>query len=74
MYYRRKILLALLEQYLNKLIENDVKVLCDVRRNPISMKFGFSKHQLIKACNGVGIEYKHIPEVGIDLSSPIKKL
>ncbi len=55
-----------LEQYLNKLIVNDVKVLCDVRKNPISMKFGFSKNQLIKACQGVGIEYKHIPEVGIE--------
>jgi uncharacterized protein (DUF488 family) len=29
------------------------------------MKFGFSKSQLQKACNGVGIEYIHIPEVGI---------
>ncbi len=55
-----------LEQYINKLIVNDVKVLCDVRRNPISMKFGFSKNQLINACHGVEIEYKHIPEVGIE--------
>ena len=55
-----------LEQYINKLIVNDVRVLCDVRKNPMSMKFGFSKSQLIKACNGVGIEYKHIPGVGID--------
>ncbi len=55
-----------LEQYINKLIINDVKVLCDVRKNPVSMKFGFSKNQLIKACEGVGIEYIHFPEVGID--------
>jgi uncharacterized protein (DUF488 family) len=55
-----------LEQYINKLIVNDVKVLCDVRKNPISMKFGFSKNQLIKACQGVDIEYKHIPGVGIE--------
>ena len=55
-----------LEQYINKLIVNDIKVLCDVRKNPMSMKFGFSKSQLIKACNGVGIEYVHIPEVGIE--------
>ena len=55
-----------LEQYINKLIVNDVKVLCDVRKNPISMKFGFSKNQLINACRGVGIEYMHIPEVGIE--------
>lgn len=55
-----------LEQYINKLIINDVRVLCDVRKNPMSMKFGFSKSQLIKACKGVGIEYKHIPGVGIE--------
>ena len=54
-----------LEQYINKLIINDVKMLCDVRRNPLSMKFGFSKNQLKNACQGVGIEYLHIPEVGI---------
>lgn len=55
-----------LEEYLNKLIVNDIRVLCDVRRNPVSMKFGFSKSQLANACEGVGIEYVHIPEVGID--------
>ncbi len=30
------------------------------------MKYGFSKNQLQKACNGVGIEFIHIPEVGIE--------
>lgn len=54
-----------LEQYLNKLILADVKVLCDVRNNPMSMKYGFSKNQLQHACEQVGIEYKHFPEVGI---------
>ena len=55
-----------LEQYLNKLIINGVTVLCDVRKNPISMKYGFSKTQLKNACEGVGITYIHIPEVGIE--------
>ncbi len=55
-----------LEAFLNKLIKNNVKVLCDVRKNALSMKYGFSKSQLKNACNGVGIEYIHIPEVGID--------
>lgn len=55
-----------LEEYLNKLIVNDIRVLCDVRKNPVSMKYGFSKSQLQKACEGVGIKYIHIPEVGID--------
>lgn len=55
-----------LEEYLNKLIYNDVRLLCDVRKNSLSMKYGFSKSQLQKACKGVGIEYIHIPEVGIE--------
>ncbi|MCK9639844.1 MAG: DUF488 domain-containing protein [Prolixibacteraceae bacterium] len=55
-----------LEEYINKLIANDVKVLCDVRKNSYSMKFGFSKSQLQAACNGVGIEFVHIPQLGID--------
>lgn len=55
-----------LETYLNKLIINDVKLLCDVRKNPLSMKYGFSKNQLKRACESVGIKYLHIPQLGID--------
>ncbi len=54
-----------LEEYLNKLICKDVKVLADVRNNPKSMKYGFTKNQLLKACASVGIQYMHFPEVGI---------
>ena len=54
-----------LEHYLNKLVRNDVKVLVDVRRNPLSMKFGFSKNLLKRYCENLGIEYIHIPELGI---------
>lgn len=55
-----------LESYLNKLLQKDIKVLCDVRKNALSMKFGFSKSQLKSACEGVGILYYHLPEVGIN--------
>lgn len=54
-----------LEAYLNKLIKHDVKVLVDVRNNPMSQKFGFSKSQLIKYCEGLNIKYIHFPEVGV---------
>ena len=54
-----------LEEYLVRLLKNDVKVLVDVRNNPLSMKYGFSKSQLKKYCASVGINYVHIPEVGI---------
>jgi uncharacterized protein (DUF488 family) len=55
-----------LENYLNKLVTNDVKLLVDVRKNSLSMKFGFSKSLLKKYCESLGIEYIHIPEVGIN--------
>lgn len=54
-----------LEEYLVRLIKNDVKILVDVRHNPLSMKYGFSKSQLKKYCDSIGIGYIHIPEVGI---------
>ena len=55
-----------LEKYLNKLVSNDIKLLIDVRKNSLSMKFGFSKSLLKKYCESLGIEYIHIPEVGIN--------
>jgi uncharacterized protein (DUF488 family) len=55
-----------LEEYLNKLIINGVRVLCDVRKNSLSMKYGFSKNQLQNACTGVGIKYIHTPDLGIE--------
>lgn len=54
-----------LENYLNSLIQDGVTVLCDVRRNPLSRKYGFSKGTLRNACEGVGIRYEHLPELGI---------
>lgn len=54
-----------LEEYLVRLIKNDIRVLVDVRNNPQSMKFGFSKSQLKKYCESLQIKYLHFPEVGI---------
>jgi hypothetical protein len=54
-----------LENYLNALLRDSVTLLCDVRRNPLSRKYGFSKSTLSKACEGVGIRYEHLPELGI---------
>ena len=55
-----------LESYLRQLISNDVHVLCDVRKNAFSMKYGLSKAILQKACEGVGIKYIHVPELVIE--------
>jgi uncharacterized protein (DUF488 family) len=54
-----------LEGFLNMLLMNSVTVLCDVRRNPFSRKFGFSKGTLSKSCEGEKVRYEHLPELGI---------
>ena len=57
-----------LETYLNELLRGSVTVLCDVRRNPLSRKYGFSKTTLRGACESLGIRYEHLPELGIPSS------
>ena len=54
-----------LESYLTALIRNGITILCDVRRNPLSRKYGFSKSTLARCCQEIGIRYEHIPELGI---------
>jgi hypothetical protein len=54
-----------LDGYLNALILSGATVLCDVRRNPISRKYGFSKRTLAHSCQSVGIRYEHMRELGI---------
>lgn len=53
------------ENYINKLIQNNIKVLVDVRKNPFSHKYGFSKNTLSTVVSKLGIKYVHIPELGI---------
>lgn len=53
------------ENYLNRLIQNNVITLIDIRRNPLSRKYGFSKKTLSDTVKKFGINYIHIPELGI---------
>lgn len=57
------------EKYVNQLICHDVRLLCDVRSNPLSRKFGFSKGNLSHLLPKLGIEYIHIPELGVPSES-----
>lgn len=54
-----------IEEYINLLIKEDVRILVDVRENPVSRKYGFSKKTLQNAIEKVGIEYRHLPGLGI---------
>ena len=53
------------ETYINQLIQNNIKVLIDVRKNPFSHKYGFSKNILSSVVTKLGIKYVHMPELGI---------
>ena len=55
-----------IEAFINELIKNGVTLLCDVRKNPLSRKFGFSKGKLEHITGTVGIKYVHIPDLGIE--------
>ena len=57
-----------IERFMNILIQNDVRLLCDVRKNPLSRKFGFSRGKLKHIAENVGIRYVHVPDLGIDSS------
>ena len=65
-----------IDAYLDILVSNNVSTLVDVRKNPISMKYGFSKGKLTEYTKAAGISYIHIPDLGIpshlrkELNSP----
>ena len=54
-----------IDEYFNLLIKYNIKTLCDVRKNPLSRKYGFSKKSLKNITEKLKIEYLHIPELGI---------
>ncbi len=51
--------------FLFSLIRNKVQAVVDVRKNAYSMKFGFSKGKLSEYLEKMGMEYIHMPELGI---------
>jgi uncharacterized protein (DUF488 family) len=54
-----------IDAYLDILLSNNISILVDVRKNPISRKYGFSKTKLAEYTKIAGIAYAHIPELGI---------
>ena len=65
-----------IDSFLNKLIANNITVVVDVRNNPQSMKYGFSKKSFKQYIESAGLalsrvegmRYIHIPELGIPSS------
>jgi uncharacterized protein (DUF488 family) len=54
-----------IDAYLNILVSNNINTLVDVRKNPVSMKYGFSKTKLTEYTSVAEISYVHIPDLGI---------
>lgn len=57
-----------IDQFLDLLLENDIEEVIDVRKNPYSMNYTFIGKKLESALTNqnTGINYIHIPELGID--------
>jgi uncharacterized protein (DUF488 family) len=55
-----------IDKFLMILVENKIGKLIDVRKNPFSMKYGYSKNQLMSSLEKLGIAYLHLPELGIE--------
>ena len=55
-----------IEEYINTLIKQNISILIDVRKNAMSMKYGFTKNFLSHALENIGIKYIHMPELGIE--------
>ncbi|MCK4311201.1 MAG: DUF488 domain-containing protein [Candidatus Cloacimonetes bacterium] len=54
-----------IDKYLQILIKNQINTVIDVRKNPFSMKFNFSKNKFSEYLKRVNIKYFHFPELGI---------
>ena len=54
-----------LEDWLARLRAHSVAAVCDVRRNPVSRKPGFSRRKLEAALRQAGIQYLGFPDLGI---------
>lgn len=53
------------EELLDLLLRSGMQVLVDVRRNPLSRRYGFHGSTLRRLCGYVGVEYAHFPALGI---------
>lgn len=54
-----------IDGFLNGLLKAGIERLIDVRSNPVSRRYGFHKSTLDRLCGKLGIEYRHVPELGI---------
>ena len=53
------------DAFFNDLLKRGIHVVVDVRANPVSRKYGFSRLRLVEFCKKLGLQYRHMPTLGI---------
>jgi uncharacterized protein (DUF488 family) len=53
------------DAFFNHLLKNGIRLIIDVRANPVSRRYGFSKRQFSEIARRLGLEYRHMPDLGI---------
>lgn len=53
------------DSFFNHLLKQGIRLIIDVRANPVSRRYGFSKRQFSKIAKKLGVGYRHIPNVGV---------
>jgi uncharacterized protein (DUF488 family) len=56
-----------IDQFVEFLAKKDIEIIVDVRKNPVSRKKGFSKNRLAQNLAEKGIEYMHLPSLGMPI-------
>ncbi|HUQ72751.1 MAG TPA: DUF488 domain-containing protein [Planctomycetaceae bacterium] len=54
-----------IDGFFNGLLESRIAAIVDVRANPVSRKYGFAKRSMSEIAKKLGVEYHHLPELGI---------
>ena len=53
------------DAFFNDLLKRGIHVVVDVRANPVSRKYGFSRLRLVEFCKKLRLQYRHVPTLGI---------
>lgn len=51
--------------FFDRLLHSGMQAILDVRANPVSRKYGFAKRSLSETAGKLGLEYCHLPDLGI---------
>ena len=53
------------DSFFNRLLEQGIELIVDVRAKAISRRYGFSKRQISEIARKLGLDYCHLPNLGI---------